>query len=205
MMVTGWRASSFTVQIRLAPIEDLGDFLAIERRKVALSELHRLFDEETTDDNVNTIITKSASKTAYKKLLENIVSQKATVNFRTKVRPYAARLGPEIAANRVKLMDAPEKPDTTQILKVTGILVAGNIDAHTFRVRTQEGVYWGPIAADARDQIQKIALGSPVNAMITRITRHKTTRDTKPSVSHTLESIFEAPREKSQETVNLFE
>ncbi|AFM27068.1 hypothetical protein [Desulfomonile tiedjei] len=204
IMITGWRASSFTVQFKLVPQRQTDDLLVSERHKIALRDLRGLFDDATPDEELTDLITRSASRTAYRRLLRNVANGGATVKLRTKVDPYPTRLSAEKAAERTRWMDVAEK-ETKQILRVAGILVAGNIDAHTFRIRTKEITYWGPIAPDAQQQIQQIALGSNVNAMIKQITKYKSKVDHKPSVNWTLETISEAPKESSEETINLFE
>ncbi len=204
IMITGWHASSFTVQFRLLPAEQIDDFFVSDRREMALRDLRGLFDDLTPNGELADLITKSASKAAYKRILRNVANQGAIVRLRTRIDPYPTRLSAEVAADRSKWMETAEK-ETERVLKVAGKLVAGNIDVHTFRIRTKERVYWGPIGQDAQEQIQKIALGSNVNAMISEVSRHKTKADVKPVETHTLQSIFEAPKEKEEETDNLFE
>lgn len=203
MLITGWRASSFTVQLKLTSIEDSDDFMVEERRKVALDNLLKLFDDDTAEEKLIPIINNSGSKGVYKKLLDNIASRGATVKFRTKLYPFKSQLSPDKAAKRSQWMNVEDKPDTRRHLEISGILVAGNIDAHTFKIRTQETTYSGSIAKDAQSQILRISLSSRVNALIEEVTSYKTTADLKPSVKWTLESISEAPKET--ETANLFE
>lgn len=202
MMVVGWHASSFTVQFRLPPIKDVGDFLASERRDIALSALHELFDDATPEEKLTHLITKSAVKTAYKKLLENIANQNTTVRLRTKVNPYGAKLSAEKAEERSQWMETPEKKDKEEIITVTGILVGGNIDTHRFTIKTKGSPpYSGTVSKDAQEQM-RIKLGSWVKALIKEITKYKTRASPEPSVSYTLESIVAIPEAKN---VELFE
>lgn len=202
IMVAGWSSSSFTVHFRLNPLGSSGDFLVPERRKIMFENLYELFSEDISEEELTTLITRSSSKVAYMNLLTDIANQDVVIKLRTKAHPYCAKLGAEVAAERAKWMELPEK-ETEDFIKVTGILVGGNIDTHTFTVKTKDISYSGrKISQDAQDQIKKIKLGAWVNAIVKQIAKYKTKASSEPIITYTLESIFEST--EKEETMSLF-
>ncbi len=196
IMITGWRASSFTVQFRLVPQQNTEIFLVSERHKEALRTLDKLFDDSTSEEDLTALITQSASKGAYKKLLHNVANQGAALKLRTKINPHGVALSTETASERVKWMEISEK-ETQEFLKVTGILLGGYIDTGKFAIQTEDLRFSGAVSLDARDQLQKVTLGTRVNALIKQTSKYKTKAASEPTVTYSLENIIEAPGEEN--------
>jgi hypothetical protein len=202
IMFAGMHSSIFTIQLRLTPLEHLDDLFAPERRKAALLDLHMLFDEKTSDQDLVDLITRSASKTSYRKFLKNISDKRAVIRFRTKVNPYGVLLTPEMAACRIGWMDvSEEKPN--EIIDVTGYLTGGNIDTNRFRLQVEGlGLITGVVAKEAQGQM-RIKLGSLVRARIERKIKHKTRSDPEPTISYALQNIYVI--KDKEETLSLFD
>lgn len=205
MRITGWRASSFTVQFRLPSAEETGNWLTPDQHQITLKNIQELFDDETPEENLTLLIKNSGAKTAYKKLLQNMATHNTTVKVRTRVKPYSVRMSSETAAKRSRWMEISEGKKKDK-LKVTGILIGGNIDTHKFTIKTRDASYSGTVSPDAYSQIRGVKLGSQVNALIKEIKIYKTKAKPEPNIIYRLESIFEAPLEsKTEKTGNLFE
>jgi hypothetical protein len=203
MMVTGWHCSSFTVRFRLAPSEQTEDLFVSERRKMALRSLRELFDEKTPEKDLTELLILSASKTAYGKLLRNVAKQGAEIVLRTRVNPYGARLTAEKASERSKWMETPEKKKTEDHLEVIGVLTAGNIDTRWFKIKTKTLPYQGKVAKDAQQQIRNVKLGAAVRALLRQTTTYKTKARPEPTVTFTLESIIEVPKDGDSTQLSL--
>jgi hypothetical protein len=196
--VVAWHASLFTVQFKLTPIEEIEDFTASQRRTIALNDLRILFDDNTQEQTLTSLITRSASKSAYKRLLRNVADQKATVKLRTRVSPYGVTLSADVAAYRAAWMETPEREPQKGVFDVIGILRAGDLDKKNFRIKAEDSSYKGTVSKDAQDQM-RIELGTVVRARLERITKFKTKASSRPTISYILQSIHAIPAHKQED------
>jgi len=188
MMVTGWSASSFTVKIKLPELEGIGAVFSADRREKVLRCLEELFWDDASDRELTGLVTKYAIKSTYKKLLRNVATHKATIQLRTKHKPYGIRLTSERAKERITWMDEPEEETNSLIL--IGQLIGGNLESRQFYLKVGEITYSGKALKEAHEQMRSFKLGDTVKALLKETTRYRRRAQVEPTVTYKLESII---------------
>lgn len=193
LMLTGTRAASFTVQLKLVPLaQDPHNPWEYDRRQIALDNLEELLSDDTSDERVNMLVSTSACRTPYESLLGNIAYSDTFLRSRTRRNPYGVKLSPEKAATRLRQMEILEQDPTEETFEVTGILMGGSLGSNVFEIDTKGpyGYIEGEVDKEALDQM-KIKLSALVHAKIFRITQPRTKLGLKPTIRNILQSIYE--------------
>ncbi len=196
LMVTGWAPSSFTVKLRLPTEEELGRSFTVERRATLLRSIEGLLSEEVVREDLAALITKSASKAPYKRLLKNVARQGASLSLRTSVNPYGVELSAQGAKERVKWME--EKKEETQDLDLIGKLIGGNVKQKRFTLEVDEALYDGAVSKAAQEQMHSIKFGARVHAWVKRTWRYRERSSVEPTTKDFLVSIVKVEDEPAK-------
>ena len=174
--------------MKLPDLGGIGEAFAADRRNKVLHCLEELFKDDASDSQLTDLVTKYAAKSAYKKILGTVASQKAEVRLRTKAVPYGVKLTSKRARERIRWMDEPEEESIE--FELTGELVGGSLETRRFQLKVEEVTYDGRVSTEALEQMRDFKFGDTVRALIKETKKYRRRAQVEPTVTRQLESIF---------------
>lgn len=167
LVMPEFQRGSFGVRVRFLTREELGltyDAMASE----VLDSLHGLLSDGSPSQEIAGSLTSPRVKSHYRKLVELLAKQDASLCFRTRNRPAGVTFSSRVARERMEWLDTLQ--ETKEEITQTGILVGGSTERGRFELKVGDEIFAGTVTREAQRQLEQFHWNQQVTARINVLT-----------------------------------